>query len=192
MKDFAELLERLLFAPGRNTKISLLRAYFTTRPDPERGYALAAIAGALDFPGAKAATLRALAVSRLDSELFDLSYDFVGDLAETIALIWPTRGDAPPALSEVVDTLARCQAHGHSRADRGMAGPVRSLHPPGFDQAAHWRLAGRRLLAPCQARPGGDGPRGCERDRGNLARAGTALHGPVRLGGRPGRTAHAG
>ena len=105
MKDFAELLERLLFAPGRNTKISLLRAYFATRPDPERGYALAAIAGALDFSGAKAATLKDLAASRIDSELFDLSYDFVGDLAETIALIWPTHGDAPPALPEVVDTL---------------------------------------------------------------------------------------
>ncbi len=105
MKAFAELLERLLFAPGRNTKISLLRAYFTTRPDPERGYALAAIAGALDFPGAKAATLKELAASRIDSELFDLSYDFVGDLAETIALIWPAHGEAPPALPEVVEAL---------------------------------------------------------------------------------------
>ena len=45
MKAFAELLERLLFSPGRNTKIALLHAYFASRPDPERGYALAAIAG---------------------------------------------------------------------------------------------------------------------------------------------------
>ena len=87
MKAFAELLERLLFAPGRNTKIALLRAYFASRPDPERGYALAAIAGALDFPGAKSATLKELAAARTDAELFSLSYDFVGDLAETIALI---------------------------------------------------------------------------------------------------------
>ncbi|MDE1896767.1 MAG: cisplatin damage response ATP-dependent DNA ligase, partial [Rhodospirillales bacterium] len=105
MKAFAELLERLLFAPGRNTKISLLRAYFTTQPDPERGYALAAIAGALDFPGAKSATLRELTTRRVDSELFDLSYDFVGDLAETIALIWPSHGDTPPALPEVIEAL---------------------------------------------------------------------------------------
>ena len=37
MKEFAELLERLLYAPARNTKIALLRAYFAARPDPERG-----------------------------------------------------------------------------------------------------------------------------------------------------------
>lgn len=105
MKAFAELLERLLFAPGRNTKISLLRAYFTTQPDPERGYALAAIAGALDFPGAKAAALKQLAAARVDAELFGLSYDFVGDLAETIALIWPAQGDTPPALPAVIEAL---------------------------------------------------------------------------------------
>jgi DNA ligase-1 len=105
VKAFADLLERLLYAPGRNTKISLLRAYFATRPDPERGYALAAIAGALDFPGAKPAALKALAEARSDPALFALSYDFVGDLAETIALIWPGTGSEPPELPEVVDTL---------------------------------------------------------------------------------------
>ncbi len=105
MKAFADLLERLLYAPGRNTKISLLRAYFAARLDPERGYALAAIAGALDFPGAKPAALKALAEARSDAELFALSYDFVGDLAETIALIWPGMGAAPPELPEVIETL---------------------------------------------------------------------------------------
>lgn len=105
MKPFAELLERLLFAPGRNAKIALLRAYFVSRPDPERGYALGAIAGALNFPGAKSAALKDLATSRVDAELFDLSYDFVGDLAETIALIWPAHGDDPPSLPEVIEAL---------------------------------------------------------------------------------------
>jgi DNA ligase-1 len=107
VKAFAELLERLVFAPGRNTKISLLRAYFSTRPDPERGLALAAIAGALDFPGAKAAALKQLAESRADPELFALSYDFVGDLAETIALIWPAAPSnaAAPELPEIVAAL---------------------------------------------------------------------------------------
>jgi DNA ligase-1 len=106
MKAFADLLERLLLAPARNTKIALLRAYFTGRPDPERGYALAAIAGALEFSGAKPAALRALAQARTDPLLFDLSYDFVGDLAETIALIWPGTGTAhPPELPSVILTL---------------------------------------------------------------------------------------
>jgi DNA ligase-1 len=106
MKAFSELLERLLFSPGRNTKISLLRAYFTTRPDPERGFALAAIAGALNFPGAKPAVLRAMAEARTDAELFALSYDFVGDLAETIALIWPqAAASTPPELPEIIAAL---------------------------------------------------------------------------------------
>ena len=109
MKAFADLLERLIFAPGRNTKISLLRAYFTTRPDPERGYALAAIATDLDFPGAKPAALRQLAESRTDPELFALSYDFVGDLAETIALIWPAP-DAHGPEPELPEIIAKLRA----------------------------------------------------------------------------------
>jgi DNA ligase-1 len=106
VKAFADLLERLLFSPGRNTKISLLKHYFMARPDPERGFALAALAGALDFPGAKAASLRAMAEARSDVDLFALSYDFVGDLAETIALIWPVAMRvAPPQLPDVIAQL---------------------------------------------------------------------------------------
>lgn len=120
MRDFAELLERLIFAPGRNAKIALLGAYFATRPDPERGYALAAIAGALDFPGAKAATLRNLAEARTDPVLFGLSYDYVGDLAETVALIWPAaRQPDPPELPDIVTTLegaARAEIPAHLEA----------------------------------------------------------------------------
>ncbi|MDE8347833.1 MAG: ATP-dependent DNA ligase, partial [Acidocella sp.] len=105
MQTFADLLERLLLAPGRNTKITLLRGYFAATPDPARGYALAAIAGALDIPGAKAAMLKDLAQTRTDPVLFALSYDFVGDLAETIALIWPGEGNNPPGLGAVIETL---------------------------------------------------------------------------------------
>ncbi|CAG4925722.1 unnamed protein product [Acidocella sp. C78] len=106
MKPFADLLERLLYTTGRNAKIALLADYFVHRPDPERGYALAAIAGALDFPGAKPAMLRELAAARTDPELFALSYDFVGDLAETIALLWPpARHEAPPGLPDLVAAL---------------------------------------------------------------------------------------
>jgi len=111
VKAFADLLERLLFSPARNTKIRLLKTYFESRPDPERGFALATIAGALDFPGAKPAALRAMAEARTDPELFNLSYDFIGDLAETIALIWPRAApaaavhDASPELPEIVSAL---------------------------------------------------------------------------------------
>ena len=39
---FADLLERLVFTPGRHAKIALLRRYFATQPDPDRGFGLAA------------------------------------------------------------------------------------------------------------------------------------------------------
>jgi DNA ligase-1 len=103
---FAALLERLLFAQARNAKIALLTRYFATRPDPERGLALAAIAGELRFSAAKAGLIRQLAAARTDPVLFAWSYDFVGDLAETVALMWPGQATrAAPLLSEVVDTL---------------------------------------------------------------------------------------
>ncbi|MBL4919033.1 cisplatin damage response ATP-dependent DNA ligase [Szabonella alba] len=89
MKAFARLLERLAFTPGRNSKLTILSHYFGTTPDPDRGYALAALTGTLDLRQVSASVLKRLASDRVDEQLFRLSYDFVGDLAETIALIWP-------------------------------------------------------------------------------------------------------
>jgi len=108
MRAFATLLERLAFTPARNGKLALIREYLRTVSDPERGYALAALTGDLALRTVTPSLLRAMVTERLDEELFALSYDFVGDLAETIALAWPT--DAPPqdiGLPEVVDTLRR-------------------------------------------------------------------------------------
>src|ERR1700751_1467587 len=107
MIAFAELLERLAFTPSRNAKIALLRRYFATQPDPDRGLGLAAITGELSFTTAKPGLIRELGAARCDPVLFDMSYDYVGDLAETVALIWASRPTdvAPPLLTEVVDTL---------------------------------------------------------------------------------------
>src|SRR5271163_1506509 len=107
MIAFAELLERLVFTPSRNAKIALLRRYFETEPDPDRGIGLAAITGELSFATAKPGLIRELAAARTDPVLFDWSYDYVGDLAETVALMWPGKPTAagPPSLSEVVETL---------------------------------------------------------------------------------------
>ena len=49
MNRFAELLDRLAYEPGRNNKLRLITAYLRETPDPDRGYALAAITGALSF-----------------------------------------------------------------------------------------------------------------------------------------------
>jgi DNA ligase-1 len=92
MNRFAELLDRLAYEPGRNNKLRLLTSYFREVGDPDRGYALAALTGALSFKHAKPALIRDLIASRTDEVLFGLSYDYVGDLSETVALMWPRRG----------------------------------------------------------------------------------------------------
>ncbi|MEQ9122416.1 MAG: ATP-dependent DNA ligase, partial [Alphaproteobacteria bacterium] len=110
MRAFARLLDALAFTPGRNAKLRLIGDYMAATPDPARGYALAALTGALDLAGAKPAAIRALAAERTDPELFAMSYDYVGDLAETTALIWPEGQGGPVAspadLADVVEALA--------------------------------------------------------------------------------------
>ena len=90
MKAFAALLDRLAYEPARNAKLRLLADYFRTTSDPDRGYALAALTGALSFRYAKPGLIRALIAERTDPTLFALSYDYVGDLSETVALMWPS------------------------------------------------------------------------------------------------------
>ena len=89
MNRFADLLDRLAYEPGRNNKLRLMTDYFRNTPDPERGFALAALTGALTFQHAKPGIIRALIAERTDPVLFALSYDYVGDLSETVALMWP-------------------------------------------------------------------------------------------------------
>ena len=97
MRAFSSLLERLLLTPSRNAKLKLLTDYFRTTPDPDRGYAVAAITRDLEIANVKPALLRALIEDRMDPVLFAYSYDYVGDMAETIALTWPSKTGSPPS-----------------------------------------------------------------------------------------------
>jgi DNA ligase-1 len=110
MNRFAELLDRLSYEPARNNKLRLIVDYLRKTEDPERGWALAALTGALTFKHAKGGMIRALIAERTDPVLFALSYDYVGDLSETVALMWPAdsshRPNKTPSLSEVVETLS--------------------------------------------------------------------------------------
>ena len=107
MRAFATLLDRVQLAQSRNAKLRLVRDYLAAAPDPERGWALAALTGDLSFDAAKPAMIRRLIEARMDPVLFAWSYDFVGDLADAVALAWPARhgANAPPDLPEVIDTL---------------------------------------------------------------------------------------
>jgi DNA ligase 1 len=103
---FATLLERLAFTPQRLGKERLLTTAFAQTPDPERGLMLAALTGDLTLRQVTPSLLRGLTEARVDPMLFAASYDFVGDLAETIALIWPEGTRSDLALSEVVAELS--------------------------------------------------------------------------------------
>ncbi len=107
MTPFAALLDRLSTLPGRNDKLRLIADYFATTPDPDRGWALAALTGTLDFKAAKPAMIRELIAARTDPVLFGWSYDYVGDLAETVSLMWPEKpgSNRAPDLGEVVTRL---------------------------------------------------------------------------------------
>jgi DNA ligase-1 len=109
MKRFAQLLDRLSYEPSRNGKLRLIVDYLRETPDPDRGFALAALTGALSFKHAKPALIRGLIAERTDPVLFALSYDYVGDLSETVALMWPAapekRPNRTPSLTEIVEAL---------------------------------------------------------------------------------------
>ena len=108
MQEFAELLEKLAFTPSRNGKIAHLKQAFKTLPDPDRGLALAALTGDLALRNVTPSLLRGLVADETDPELFRLSYDFVGDLAETVALIWPHSTEPEDhSLREAVEELGK-------------------------------------------------------------------------------------
>ncbi len=107
MQAFAELLDRLYFTHSKLAKAALLKQYFSMTPDPDRGWAVAVIAGTLEFEFFKRALVRDLAASRVDPVLFELSYDYVGEMSETVAHLWPVskntvRLNHLPSLGEVI------------------------------------------------------------------------------------------
>jgi DNA ligase-1 len=144
MNRFAQLLDRLSYEAGRNNKLRLMTEFFRGVPDPERGWALAALTGALSFRHAKPGVIRALIAQRTDEVLFALSYDYVGDLSETVALMWPApptlalpglpgRKALPsPTLSDVIGTLATL---GKSELPAQLARWLDEL-----DETARWAL----------------------------------------------------
>ena len=116
MKAFASLLDRLTYTPSRSAKLTLMRNYFRSVPDPDRGYALAALTDGLPLRFPLRRVLSEIGAARFDPVLFRLSRDHVGDTAETVALIWPSTpadGDAL-YLPDIVAALSSVERGNHA------------------------------------------------------------------------------
>ena len=106
MRAFSQLLDDLVYTRSRNSKLRLIGDYLKATPDPDRGLALAALTGTLDMPAVKPAVVRALAEERIDPVLLKMSRDYVGDMAETVSLLWPP----PEGEPEIDDGTVRLSA----------------------------------------------------------------------------------
>ena len=151
MKAFAQLLDALVYTRSRNAKLKLIGDYLIATPDPDRGWAMAALTGDMDIPAVKPAIVRALIEERVDPVLFRMSRDYVGDTAETVALLWPDPATPPPpadlSLGAIVDALRHL---GRAEAPAMLAGLLDRLTPP--ERFALLKLATGGLRAGVSAR----------------------------------------
>lgn len=100
MRAFAQLLDGLVYTRSRNGKLTLIANYMRETPDPDRGWALAALTGNIDLKAVKSSAIGDMIRDRVDPELFAMSRDYVGDLAETVSLLWPRRDDVMPEVDD--------------------------------------------------------------------------------------------
>ena len=136
MEAFSELLEQLYFTSSNNAKAALIIDYLKRTPDPDRGWAIAAMAGTLRFDFFKRNTVKQLMLERIDPVLFNLSYDYVGEMSETVAHLWPGQTDAPsqglPSLGELVEQF--------STAGRQQVKPLLAEYLDQMSAAQRWSL----------------------------------------------------
>jgi DNA ligase-1 len=135
MRDFSQLLDDLVYTRSRNTKLELIGDYLKEVPDPDRGYGLAALTGTLDIPAVKHAAVRAIAEERVDPVLLYMSRDYVGDMAETVALLWPKPGGEPPEVDDatirISDVVERLQSASRMDAPHVLASMLDHLDASG-------------------------------------------------------------
>jgi len=135
MRAFSQLLDDLVYTRSRNTKLKLIGDYLKETPDPDRGYGLAALTGTLDIPAVKGAAIRAIAEERVDPVLLYMSRDYVGDMAETVALLWPKPLDEPPEVDDatisITEAIERLRSATRLDAPRTLAGMLDHLDASG-------------------------------------------------------------
>jgi DNA ligase-1 len=135
MRAFSQLLDDLVYTRSRNTKLQLIGDYLKETPDPDRGYGLAALTGTLDIPHVKPAAVRGLVEERIDPVLFYMSRDYVGDTAETVALLWPKRTGEPAEIDDatirISDAIERLRLASKADAPQVLAAMLDHLDASG-------------------------------------------------------------
>jgi DNA ligase-1 len=135
MRAFSQLLDGLVYTRSRNAKLKLIADYLRATPDPDRGWAMAALTGTLDLPAVKPAAIRAIVEARVDPVLVAMSHDYVGDFAETVALLWPKPEGEPAEIDDATLSLTavveRLSTLGRSEAPAAMAAMLDHLDASG-------------------------------------------------------------
>ena len=91
MKRFSELLLNLILTSSRNDKIDHIVNWIKDSNSEEIGWGLSIICEELEISKVKPSMVKEISKLHIDKYLFDLSYDYVGDMAETVSLIWPEK-----------------------------------------------------------------------------------------------------
>jgi DNA ligase 1 len=133
MHAFAALLDTLSTRASRTGKLALMAAYFKTTPDPDRGWALAALTDGVPLKIPFRRVLASLMETRADPVLAKLSRDYVGDTAETVALLWPER-EEPRASLPSLDQIM----HALQLAPTGGIEPIIAAHLDAADITERW------------------------------------------------------
>ena len=130
MKQFAALFQALDATTAQSAKLAALVAYLRVAAPGDAAWAVYFLAGGKPRQMVPSKRLKALAqqAAGLPEWLFDESYEAVGDLAETIALLLPP--PAEPADVPLAEWMAQLL-------------PLRSLPPDEAD--AHLRAQWNRL-----------------------------------------------
>jgi DNA ligase-1 len=130
VKDFAELYDALDETTRTGEKVEALTRYFTRASSADAAWAVYFLIGRKPRQAVPSKKLRAWAAeaAEVPDWLFDESYDAVGDVAETVALLLPTPGDSTDLpLSLWVERLLTLRDSGEDAQKAAMLGAWGSM-----------------------------------------------------------------
>ena len=161
MRAFSQLLDDLVYTRSRNTKLRLTGTYLKEMPDPDRAMGSRSLTGTLDIPTGETRGDRGVG-RRADRSCCCslMSRDYVGDTAETVALLWPKSSTSRPKWT-MPSFAFRTRSSGSGRPLRLDAPHVLARMLDHLDASGRFallKLASRRASCRHQRAPGQDKP----------------------------------